>query len=293
MKILITGAKGQLGRDCSQVLATSFTVYPFGSSELNIADRDQVNDIMDKIRPDFVVNCAAYTAVDNCEKNRERCRQVNADGPEYIARACAKTDARMIHISTDYVFAGTKQPPKAYTENDSVSPLSEYGASKLAGEEQIRKNTDNHLIIRTAWLYGIGGPNFLKTMLRLALDDPTRTIRVVNDQVGSLTWTYRLARQINALVASDLTGTIHATAEDYCTWYEGARYFLDAMRVPYSLEPCSTIDYPTPAHRPANSILENKRLKKHRLNRMVPWQEDVTKFAERHRETLLAEAKKE
>lgn len=292
MKILITGAKGQLGRDCAEILATSFTVYPFGSSELDIADSGQVYDIIEKIKPAIVVNCAAFTAVDDCESNRETCRQVNTDGPEHIARACAKTDARMIHISTDYVFDGTRQPPKAYTEDDAVSPLSEYGASKLAGEEQIRKNSDNHLIIRTAWLYGIGGRNFLKTILRLVLDDPKRMIRVVNDQVGSLTWTYRLARQIKSLVASDLKGTIHATAEGYCTWYEGAKHFLDALGVPYSLEPCSTSDYPTPAHRPANSILENKRLKKHHLNRMAPWQEDVTKFAEQYREKLIAEAGK-
>jgi dTDP-4-dehydrorhamnose reductase len=290
MKILITGAKGQLGQDCSQILASSFTVFPFGSQELDIADRRQMYDIMESIQPDIVINCAAYTAVDDCENNLKRCKQVNTDGPEYIAGACAKTGARMIHISTDYVYDGKKQPPKEYRENDPVSPLSVYGSSKLAGEEQVRRNTDNHLIIRTAWLYGIGGPNFLKTMLRLALSNPKRTIRVVNDQVGSLTWTYRLARQIKTLIESELTGTIHATAEGYCSWYDGAKHFLDAMGVPYSLEPCSTADFPTPAHRPANSILENRRLKKYRLNRMVPWQEDVTKFVERHRNELLAEA---
>ena len=290
MKILLTGAKGQLGHDCTQVLATSRTVYPFSSSELDITDQESVSDFITKIRPDIVVNCAAYTAVDDCEKDRERCRMVNTIGPGNLARACKEIDARLLHISTDYVFDGTKEPPKSYRETDPVAPISAYGSTKLDGEEQIRATLENHLILRTAWLYGIGGRNFLKTMLRLALADPDRTIRVVNDQVGSLTWTYRLAKQIQVLAESDVTGTVHATAEGHCTWFEGAKCFLEAMAVPFSLAPCATEEYPTPAHRPANSILENSRLNKLRLNVMDPWQEDVVKFAERHRDALLAEA---
>jgi dTDP-4-dehydrorhamnose reductase len=155
----------------------------------------------------------------------------------------------------------------------------------------VQTYADNHLIIRTAWLYGIGNKNFLKTMLRLALADPERTIRVVNDQHGSLTWSWRLARQIERLLDSDLRGIVHATAEGHSTWYEGARCFLDAMGVPYAMEPCTTADYPTPAHRPANSILENCRMKEAGINCMAAWRDDVQLFAERYRDRLLAEAR--
>ena len=291
MKILLTGARGQLGQDCARVLGTEHTVYAFGSRELDITDENQVREHMATIRPEVVINCAAYTGVDASESDQERCWQVNAQGPAHLAAASAEHAARLLHLSTDYVFAGDKPVPHPYTEADPVAPLSQYGRSKLAGEEAVRAACTNHLIIRTAWLYGIGGRNFLKTMLRLAVRDPGRSIRVVNDQYGSLTWTDRLARQIKELLPGGLTGTIHATAEGHGTWYEGARLFLTAMEVPFSLEPCTTADYPTPARRPGNSILENSVLKAKGLNRMVPWDEDVQTFARQYRTELLAEAR--
>jgi dTDP-4-dehydrorhamnose reductase len=292
MKILLTGAKGQLGQDCTRVLATEHTVFhPFGSQELDITNNRMVTEMLQSINPDIVINCAAYTAVDGCENDKERCHQVNADGPGFIAAGCAQIGARIIHISTDYVFDGRKTVPEAYTEKDLVNPISEYGSSKLAGEEQIREKTDNHLIIRTAWLYGIDNANFLKTMLRLAISNPQKTIRVVDDQFGSLTWAYRLAKQIKTLLKSELTGTVHATAEGYGSWYEGAKYFLECMGIPHIIEPCATADFPTPAQRPANSILENKRVEKHGLNLMKPWQQDVASFVTRYRDELLAEAR--
>jgi len=291
MKVIITGAYGQLGRDCRRVLSPEHAVQPLGSRDLDIADRRQVRSILEQRRPDIVINCAAYTAVDACENDREGCRRVNAVGPGNLAASCAAIGSRMIHISTDYVFDGNKPLPEAYTEADPVSPLSAYGAAKLAGEEAVRASLDNHLIIRTAWLYGIGNSNFLKTMLRLAVANPGRTIRVVNDQMGSFTWTYRLALQISLLLDSNLTGTVHATAEGYGSWFEGARLFLTAMGVNFNLEPCTTAEYPTPAHRPANSILENQRLKECGLNRMAPWEEDIRRFAEQYHNELLAEAR--
>lgn len=289
MKIIITGAGGQLGQDCARVLGMENTVYGFGSQELDIADHDQVRQQFQAIKPDIVINCAAYTAVDRCETDKENCWRVNAEGPGIIASACAEVKARMIHISTDYVFDGNRRVPKPYTEKDPVHPLSQYGASKQSGEEQVRTILANHLILRTAWLYGIGGPNFLKTMLRLAVSDPKRTIRVVNDQYGSLTWTHRLALQIKALLAKDITGTFHATAEGQGTWYDGARLFLETMKVPFTMEPCATENYPTPARRPTNSILANSHLQQYGLNRMVPWENDVVAFANQFRDQLLAE----
>ena len=290
MKILITGAGGQLGQDCAKVLANEATVQAFNSSDLDITDHAQVNHHFQVVKPDVVVNCAAYTAVDKCETDRDNCWRVNADGAGNLASACSEIGARMIHISTDYVFDGEKPVPTPYSENEQLHPVSQYGASKLAGEEQVQAKLENHVILRTAWLYGIGGPNFLKTMLRLAVSDPTRTIQVVNDQFGSFTWTQRLAQQIKALLARRVTGTFHATAEGYTTWFDGAKFFLETMQVPFTLEPCLTSEYPTPAKRPTNSILENDQLKKHDLNRMVPWQDDVATFATSFREVLLAEA---
>ncbi|MDW7772982.1 MAG: dTDP-4-dehydrorhamnose reductase [Desulfobulbaceae bacterium] len=290
MKILITGAKGQLGQDCSDILAGEHTVYPIDLQELDITDQQQVSAYLEKMRPDVVINCAAYTAVDACEKNRKLCLQVNGEGPGFIAAGCAATGSRIIHISTDYVFDGSKPVPQAYNEEEQPNPVSAYGSSKLAGEENVRKECDNHLIIRTAWLYGIGGPNFLKTMLRLACSNPQKTLRVVNDQFGSLTWSHRLAVQVKTLLETGLTGTIHATAEGYSSWYEGAQYFLRCMNVPHAIEPCTTAEYPTPALRPANSILENKVLHELGLNRMDDWQKDIELFVARFRDQLLAEA---
>lgn len=288
MTILITGAGGQLGQDCLQVMQNEHTVHSRTSQQLDITQGEQVQQEIKKLQPDVVLNCAAYTAVDRCETEQEACQAVNCQGPTNLADACAATGCRLIHISTDYVFDGNRPIPKPYVEQDTVSPVSAYGRSKLAGEQAVAERLDNFLILRTAWLYGMGGNNFLKTMLRLAINDHARTVRVVNDQYGSLTWTMTLARQINRLLASDLTGIAHATAEKHCTWYEGARYFLTAMDAAFSLEPCSTTDYPTPARRPANSILENSLLKKHGVHCMQDWQQDIDAFVARYREELLA-----
>lgn len=289
MKILITGANGQLGRDCHLILSQHHDTSCCDVPQVDITDQHQVAKIFADCTPEVVINCAAYTAVDACEYDQQRCMAVNAQGPEILARHCADHGCRFIQISTDYIFDGRRPAPQPYLEDDIASPLSMYGESKLAGEQAAR-TVENHLIIRTAWLYGIGNKNFLKTMLRLAVIDPSRMITVVNDQYGSLTWSWRLARQIATLLESDLTGIVHASAAGYSTWYQGARFFLDAMNVPYSMTPCTTAEYPTPAPRPANSILENSRLKTAGLDVMVDWREDILVFVERHRDQLLREA---
>ena len=258
---------------------------------MDITNQNQVQALFQRHQPEVVINCAAFTAVDACESNVEASMAVNARGPELLALSCREHGSRLIQVSTDYVFDGSRPAPQPYLEGDSASPTSMYGKSKLAGEEAVQAVLDNHLIIRTAWLYGIGNKNFLKTMLRLAISDPKRTIKVVNDQHGSLTWSWRLALQIERLLSTDLTGILHATAEGHSTWYEGARYFLDCMQVPYSMAPCTTAEYPTPAKRPANSILENSRLKEAGCNLMIDWKEDVRLFAERYHDELMAEAR--
>ncbi len=189
-----------------------------------------------------------------------------------------------------YVFDGYKEVPNPYLETDTPNPLSEYGKSKLAGEEVVAEYAPNHVILRTAWLYSATGKNFLKTILKLALSDPDRELKVVDDQYGSLTWSYTLALQIQKLVQSDLRGIMHTTAEGYSSWYEAARYFLDGMKVPYKMVPCTTAEYPTPAHRPANSILANQVLLDAGISTFVSWQEDIDTFIDKYKKQLLNEA---
>ena len=288
MKLLITGAGGQLGQDCVRLMLDRHEICALTSNQLNITQMEAVRGAVECVRPDVLINCAAYTAVDACESETECCMAVNAHGPANLAAACAEFGCRLIHISTDYVFDGGKPAPQPYTEENAVGPVSAYGRSKLVGEQAVAARLENYLILRTAWLYGIGGKNFLKTMLRLAKADPQRTIKVVNDQHGSLTWTMTLARQIEQVLDCGLTGIAHATAEGHSTWYEAAKQFLDAMQVEFSLAPCTTAEYPTPARRPANSILENRRLKEQGLNVMQDWRADLDEFVRLHREELLA-----
>jgi len=292
MKIAIIGVNGQLGSDCDTILSADNETAGCDIPEVNIASRESVDTFLDKNRPDVIINCAAYTAVDGCESETDLSWQINAEGPEYLAQAAERLNSRLVHISTDYVFDGYKKIPEPYIETDTPNPLSQYGKSKLAGEKMVAEYAPNHIILRTAWLYSASGKNFLKTMLKLAISDPERELKVVNDQYGSLTWSYTLAQQIQKLLHSDLNGIMHTTAEGHSSWYEAARYFLDGMEVPYRMSPCTTAEYPTPAHRPANSILANKVLQDAGLSTFISWQEDIDTFIGRYREQLLAEAKK-
>lgn len=292
MKILIIGADGQLGSDCRIILAAEHTLITPSIAQFDLCDPANVEKTIITDRPDLIINCAAYTAVDKCEQEANLCRRINADGPRFLAQAAEHVKARLIHISTDYVFDGEKTIPAAYTEEDAVRPLSQYGVTKLAGEEAVRNNCSNHLILRTAWLYSAHGPNFLKTMLRLTIQNPDRELKVVNDQYGSLTWSFTLARQIERLLTTDITGTLHTTADGYSTWYAGACAFLEAMGIAHNLRPCSTAEYPTPAHRPANSILANTRLDQAGISTFVHWQDDIAVFVKKHKEKLLAEIPK-
>ena len=291
MKILICGGTGQLGSDCARVLEKKHEVTALSSHRLDITDPVQVEEAVRGVRPSVVLNCAAYTRVDACESDREAAWNVNVAGPKNLASAVEKNGCRLIHISTDYVFGGKKNPPEPYVEDDKTGPLSYYGKTKLEGEEAVRRMTDRHIILRTAWLYGINGNNFLRTMLKLALQSPERELKVVNDQFGSPTWTYRLALQIDRLIEAGSRGTYHATSEGYCTWYELARYFLGKMGIRHSIIPCTTEEYPTPATRPGNSILENLRLKNEGLNIMVHWKVDLDQYVSESKAQLVSGVK--
>jgi dTDP-4-dehydrorhamnose reductase len=289
MKILISGGTGQLGRDCTKVLAKNHEVIPVGSKALDIADSTAVNAFVQDSRPDVILNCAAFTKVDDCETKKELAWKVNVEGPRNLAAAAETMGSRLIHISTDYVFDGKKPVPEYYTETDKTHPLSYYGLTKLEAEKAVAGETDRYTILRTAWMYGAEGQNFLKTMLKLALGDPEKEIKVVNDQFGSPTWSYRLAEQIDRVMDADRSGIFHATSEGYCTWYELATAFLKEMQILNAFVPCTTEDYPTPAARPASSILENQRLKDAGLNVMRNWREDLIQFVSMFKNRLMEE----
>jgi len=293
MKIMITGGKGQVGSECDKILNQDHEVAALGSNDLDVTDRSALKKTFKELQPDIILNCAAYTNVDGSESEREAAWDLNVNAPKYLAECVAKYGGRLIHISTDYVFDGKKKMPLFYGEDDQTNPISYYGQTKLKGEDVIKALTTKHTIVRTSWVYGIHGDNFLKTMLKLALQDPSKKYRVVNDQFGCPTWAYRLALQIAGLIEAKCQGTYHVTSEGYCTWYELAGFFLSKMGVPYVLEPCSTASYPTPAARPQNSILENQRLKKEKINFMKPWQDDVNQFVCNFHEQLINEAKEQ
>lgn len=287
MRTLILGARGQLGADCLSVFSGATDM---DLPEFNIANRVQCFEKLDSLSPAVIVNCAAYTAVDACESDPE-CWKVNADGPKHLAEWAVVNGAFLVHISTDYIFDGKKPLLEVYTEDDTPAPLSVYGKSKLAGELAVLDSGANAAILRTAWLYGINGRNFLKTMLRLAVQYPEREIRVVNDQFGSPTCAFTLARQIAAVIDAKATGIFHATSEGYCSWFDLASCFLGLMDVPHRISPCTTADYPTPARRPENSILENAALKRLGLNVFTDWEAELEHFVQKHRSALLAEVR--
>ena len=289
MKIVLIGKNGQLGSDCWEVLRGDHELVALGSRELDITQAPQVEAMVRQERPELVLNCAAYTKVDACEQERDLAYAINVAGPRHLAASLARQGGRLLHISTDYVFDGRKPVPTPYREDDPVAPLSYYAQTKAAAEEAIRQEMDDYMIVRTAWMYGRRGHNFLKTMLRLALQEPPVPIRVVNDQFGSPTWSYRLAQQLAALIAAGGQGIYHATAEGYTTWHGLATTFFQIMGLDISVTPITTAEYPTPARRPQNSILENQRLKDQGLNLMRPWQDDLQEFVSLYREALYQE----
>lgn len=290
MKVLLVGSKGQLAHDVGQIMGSaSHTIYGVDLPEVDITRADHVMALVRAERPDLIVNCAAYTKVDACETHRDLAMAVNANGPRHLAAAARETRGFLIHISTDYVFDGQRQVPQPYIESDPTGPQCHYGVTKLAGEQAVIASGARHAILRTAWLYGAHGHNFPKIMLKQALHHPGREMKVVNDQHGSPTWSWRLAHQIARVAEAGAEGLFHATAEGWCTWYEFAHHFLTRMGVPFQMRPCASSEYATAARRPHNSILENRRLHAAGINVMVDWRSDVDAFVAAHREHLMRE----
>ncbi len=275
MKILVTGVKGQLGYDVVQELERrGIEAVGVDIDEMDITDAQSVGRVIRQVSPDAVIHCAAYTAVDAAEENPELCRRVNAEGPGNIAAVCKELGIKMIQISTDYVFDGQGERP--WEPADPCAPQSVYGRTKYEGELAVQKLLDNYFIVRIAWVFGINGKNFVKTMLNLAKTHDT--IRVVNDQFGSPTYTYDLARLLADMVVTDKYGVYHATNEGVCSWYEFACAIFKEAGVSVNVVPVTTAEYGAKANRPANSRMSKEKLTEMGFERLPSWQDALHRY---------------
>jgi len=262
VRILLTGKNGQVGWELQRTLLPLGSVTAFDSSELDLADPEAIRSAVRALEPDVIVNPAAYTAVDMAEREPDRAHAVNAVAPGVLADEAKRAGALLIHYSTDYVFDGAKAGP--YSEDDPTNPRNVYGASKLAGERAVAASGCRHVILRTSWVYGARGKNFLLTMLRLAREKPE--LRVVSDQVGVPTWCRALAQSTPAVIeraVADPTthGLYHATNAGSTSWFAFATEILRSANLTTPVHPIASSEYPTPVARPANSLLDNARLR--------------------------------
>lgn len=277
MKILVTGASGQLGYDlCRELERRDMAFCAPTSTEMNITDRDAVMNYMSKERPDAVIHCAAYTKVDLAEDEADKCWAVNVDGTRNIALACREIDAKMAYISTDYVFPGTGD--QFYEPTDPVGPVNTYGRSKLAGELAVQSMLSEYFIVRISWVFGKNGNNFVKTMLRLA--EARTELNVVSDQVGSPTYTADLAPLLCDMVQTEKYGVYHATNEEVCSWAEFAETIFELAGKRVAVRPIPTKDYSTKAMRPLNSRMSKTSLAAAMFERLPDWRDALARYLE-------------
>ncbi|MGO8761782.1 MAG: dTDP-4-dehydrorhamnose reductase [Desulfobaccales bacterium] len=285
-RLLITGAAGQLGQ--ALVLAAGRQGWEAAATDahnLDITDPEAVWGELSRQRPEVVINAAAATGVDDLESDPDGALRVNALGTRNLAVACRRLGVKLVHLSTDYVFDGTKAGP--YVEWDKTEPLSVYGRSKLLGEEWVRQQCPDHFIVRTAWLYGLPGPNFVTAILARGRSlGPEGELKVVSDQRGTPTSAMALAPQLLALAGTEAFGTYHATCQGETTWYGFARLILETAGITVRVTPCTTAEYPRPAPRPANSVLENRLLRVAGLDLMPAWQAAFRQFWEAYGDRL-------
>jgi dTDP-4-dehydrorhamnose reductase len=282
MNVLVLGCSGQLGSELVKMTwPAAIRVLGLTRAELDIADRARVDATFARLEPRFVINAAAYTAVDKAESQPEDARRTNADAPRVLARACSATGAALLHVSTDYVFDGTKVGP--YLETDATCPLGVYGSTKAEGEDAVRNELPEHVIVRTSWVFGEFGANFVKTILRLAKERDQ--LRIVADQRGRPTHAADLASALRAVVAAhaagraSLWGTFHYAGAGDASWYEVACSIVEAQ-APYTgrtpeVVPITTAEYPTPARRPHNSVLDTSKFERTFGTQPQPWRSGV------------------
>lgn len=275
MKYLITGGTGQLGHDIVKELISRGELNYLAptTKEMNITNKDEVEKVILGYKPDIIFHCAAYTAVDKAEEDRENCYNVNVNGTKNIVSVAEKINAKVVYISTDYVFDGTKEG--IYEIDDKTNPINYYGYTKLMGEEVVKKLKD-YLIVRISWVFGINGKNFVKTMLNLA--DTKDEISVVSDQIGSPTYTKDLSKLLLDMIKENKQGLYFATNEDFCSWYEFAEYIFKINNINIKLNKILTKDYKTLAKRPLNSKLSKNKLDEEGLTRLPSWQDAASRF---------------
>ncbi len=275
MKILVTGVKGQLGYDICRVLAERNIPYCGADIEdFDITDAAATGAFIKNYAPDAIIHCSAYTAVDKAEDMPEVCRRVNAEGPANIAAVAREIGAKMMYISTDYVFPGTGEA--FYQPDDPTGPISVYGKTKCMGEEAVRAALDEHFIVRISWVFGKNGNNFIKTMLRLS---ETKTdLNVVCDQIGSPTYTWDLSHLLCDMIVTDRYGTYHATNEGVCSWAEFASEIMKMAGKHTAIHPIPTSEYPTRAARPLNSRMSKDKLAENGFSKLPHWKDALERY---------------
>jgi dTDP-4-dehydrorhamnose reductase len=274
MKILITGANGQLGREITKQYSTqAVELILTDVQDLDITDVQKVYSFVNEKRPDVIINCAAHTAVDKCETDEDNAYKINTVGPKNLAQAANSIGAEIVQVSTDYVFSGDVN--KELTEFDEVCPQTVYGKTKLEGENVVRAMNPKHYIVRTAWLYGDGN-NFVKTMINLSKTN--KTLKVVNDQHGSPTSTVDLARVIIKLIETKNYGLFHCTCKGQCTWYDFTKEIFKLSNIDTEVIPCTTEEFPRPAKRPEYSVLRNYMLELTTGDITRTWQEALEAY---------------
>ncbi len=275
MKVLVTGVKGQLGLDvCKELDKRHIENKGIDKDDCDITDETAVLNYIKSYASDIVVHCAAYTAVDRAEDEKEICFNVNVKGTEYIARACKEIDAKMVYISTDYVFEGVGET--AYEVDDKAAPDNTYGITKYQGEEEVRKILNKYFIIRISWVFGINGNNFINTMMKLG--ESRNELNIVADQIGSPTFTYDAASLICDMIATDKYGIYHATNEGYCSWADFAEYIFSVTGQKVLVHHIKSEEYPTKASRPKNSRLSKASLDKAGFKRLPDWKNAVKRY---------------
>ncbi|MGE7943746.1 dTDP-4-dehydrorhamnose reductase [Lysinibacillus xylanilyticus] len=283
MKIMVTGANGQLGQELVKQLSNSqHELYAFTKQELDITNIEQVTTICNNVQPDIIINAAAYTNVDGAETNRELAFQINATGQRNLAVAAEKIGAKICYISTDYVFNGQADSP--YNEYMNVEPIGVYGQSKYTGEFLTQTLSTKYFIVRTAWVYGEFGPNFVKTMLRLA--EEKTEIGVVHDQIGSPTYTVDLAEFLIELLQTEKYGIYHCTNSGICSWYEFAKEIFSIANKNVNVNPLTSEQFPRPAKRPAYSVLGDLALKVNGFTPRRHWKEALYEYINKNNNLL-------
>jgi dTDP-4-dehydrorhamnose reductase len=274
-KILVTGYSGQLGYDVVNLgLKQGFEMIGIGQEQLDITNEDQVKAYIYECKPHAIIHCAAYTAVDKAEDDKEKCWQVNVEGTRFLATSAKEIGAKFIYISTDYVFDGQGEHP--FTETDAVDPIGYYGLTKYEGEKIVQSLIDESFIVRISWVFGVNGNNFIKTMLRLA--ETRSELNVVGDQIGSPTYTDDLAKLLIDMIKTEKYGVYHATNEGYCSWAEFAKEIFDQAAKNVKVNSITSEEYPTRAVRPKNSRLSKQKLVDNGFEPLPTWQDAVARY---------------